>query len=342
MSHRTLPSTCTCTSPSALPVHPTSLDHGGSSRSIKCTLLSCWVGTSGMFGPSVCLSAATSRVLHELLVDGRVLTGSVILSGFALLRERYLQTAVNCSKALSFHALYCDQWLVVSNQLSSKSVCRSEIRSSHIHSQRVRLSVHLTTRHATARLEADIFFFDSLASLCDPPRSMHSCRPDYRTEPRNRRSSGPRSAHPHGRRHGRRGARLVACRCVCPPQSPPRQPPPLPLVVGLHARFAVPYGALRATKSKRRSQAVACNRESCSCLLRPLLPALAAPSVAALLALAVLVVGRECVAGAEGEGSRCEAVREVDLGANRVGEVGNDENVLDVCVAADVSIDKRE
>jgi hypothetical protein len=173
---------------------------------------------------------------------------------------------------------------------------------------------------------------------------MRSCRPDYRTEPRNRRSSGPRSAHPHGRRHGRRGARLGAGRCVCPPPSPPRPPPlpllPPPLVVGLHARFAVPYGALRATKSKRRSQAVACNRESCSCLLRPLLPALAAaPSVATLLALAVLVVGRECVAGAESEGSRCEAVREVDLGADRVGEVGNDENVLDVCVAARVSMD---
>ena len=141
-----------------------------------------------------------------------------------------------------------------------------------------------------------------------------------------RRSSRGRAAASARRRHRRRRR-----------DQPP--PLPLPLVVGLHARFAVPYGALRATKSKRRSQAVACNRESCSCLLRPLLPALAAPSVAALLALAVLVVGRECVAGAEGEGSRCEAVREVDLGADRVGEVGNDEDVLDVCVAADVSMD---
>jgi hypothetical protein len=65
-------------------------------------------------------------------------------------------------------------------------------------------------------------------------------------------------------------------------------------------------------------------------------PAASLPVVVVAIAL-VAVVG-ESVAGAEGQGGGCETVREVDLGANGVGEVGNDEDVLDVCVAANVNI----
>lgn len=77
------------------------------------------------------------------------------------------------------------------------------------------------------------------------------------------------------------------------------------------------------------------HHKSCSSLLLlPLLPALAAPSVTALFPVALLLV----VAGKSittTESKRCgrETVREVDLGADGVGEVGDDEDVLDVCVA---------
>lgn len=77
----------------------------------------------------------------------------------------------------------------------------------------------------------------------------------------------------------------------------------------------------------------------------PLLPTLvAAPSalfpvatVATVTTVAALlgVVAGKGVAAAESECCGCETVREVDLGADGVGEVGNDEDVLDVCVAGE-------
>lgn len=76
--------------------------------------------------------------------------------------------------------------------------------------------------------------------------------------------------------------------------------------------------------------------KSCSGLLLPLLPTLVTtPSVTALFPVAtfLLVVASESVAAAEGKCCSREAVREIDLGADGVGEVGDDEDVLDVCVA---------
>lgn len=71
----------------------------------------------------------------------------------------------------------------------------------------------------------------------------------------------------------------------------------------------------------------------CSLLVLPAL----APAVTALLPVSTFAlaaaVGREGVAAAEGESSGCEAVGKIDLRANCVGEVGNDEDVLDVGVA---------
>lgn len=66
------------------------------------------------------------------------------------------------------------------------------------------------------------------------------------------------------------------------------------------------------------------HHKSCSSLLLPLLPTLvAAPSVAALFPVAavLLVVAGKRVAAAERERCGREAVREVDLGADGVGEV---------------------
>jgi hypothetical protein len=78
------------------------------------------------------------------------------------------------------------------------------------------------------------------------------------------------------------------------------------------------------------------HHKSCSgLLLLPLLPALAAPSVAALFPVTavLLVVASKSVAATESKRCGRETVREVDLGADGVGEVGDDEDVLDVCVA---------
>jgi hypothetical protein len=82
---------------------------------------------------------------------------------------------------------------------------------------------------------------------------------------------------------------------------------------------------------------------SCSCLLFPLLPALSAASpVTALLpvtplASLLLVVACGSVAAAHCKGRGREAVREVDLRADSVGEVRHNEDVLDMVVAAAVS-----
>jgi hypothetical protein len=79
------------------------------------------------------------------------------------------------------------------------------------------------------------------------------------------------------------------------------------------------------------------HHKSCSSLLLlPLLPALAAPSVTALFPVTafLLVVAGESITTTESKRCGCETVREVDLGADGVGEVGNDKDVLDVCVAA--------
>lgn len=80
------------------------------------------------------------------------------------------------------------------------------------------------------------------------------------------------------------------------------------------------------------------HHKSCSSLLLPLLPALVtAPSVTAALfpvTTLFLVVAGKSVTAAKSKRRGCETVREIDLGADGVCEVGNDENVLDVCVAA--------
>lgn len=76
------------------------------------------------------------------------------------------------------------------------------------------------------------------------------------------------------------------------------------------------------------------HRKSCSGLLLPLLPALvAAPSALFPLAALLLVVASKRVAAAESKCCGRQTVRKVDLGADRVGKVGDDEDVLDVCVA---------
>jgi hypothetical protein len=71
-------------------------------------------------------------------------------------------------------------------------------------------------------------------------------------------------------------------------------------------------------------------------LLLLLLPALA-PAISALLPVATFplaaAIGRQGVSGAHCEGGSCEAVGQVDLGADRVGEVRYYKDVLDVCVA---------
>jgi hypothetical protein len=69
---------------------------------------------------------------------------------------------------------------------------------------------------------------------------------------------------------------------------------------------------------------------SCSCLLFPLLPV---TPIASLL----LVVACGSVAAAHCKGRGREAVREVDLRADSVGEVRHNEDVLDMVVAAAVS-----
>lgn len=63
---------------------------------------------------------------------------------------------------------------------------------------------------------------------------------------------------------------------------------------------------------------------------------LAAPASAlAALALAFLaLIGGSAFLVLHGEGARGEALRQVDLGADGVGEVRDNENVLDVVVAA--------
>ena len=81
-----------------------------------------------------------------------------------------------------------------------------------------------------------------------------------------------------------------------------------------------------------------------SCLLFSLLPASAraASATAAsstslpvvVFAVALVAVVSEGIACAEGQGSGCEAVGEVDLCADGVGEIRDYEDVLNMCVAA--------
>lgn len=95
---------------------------------------------------------------------------------------------------------------------------------------------------------------------------------------------------------------------------------------------------------KRQSQTLlAISHNSCSCLLLPLLtPTLAsAPSIASLppvVTAVFLAIACKSVTTAKGEGCSGETVRQVDLCTDGVGEVRNDEDVLDVCVAARVSV----
>jgi hypothetical protein len=73
-----------------------------------------------------------------------------------------------------------------------------------------------------------------------------------------------------------------------------------------------------------------------SSFLFPLLPALAAASSIAALAPVVAVllgIASKRVAAAHGKRCGSEAIREVDLCADGVGEVGHYEDVLNVCVA---------
>lgn len=79
------------------------------------------------------------------------------------------------------------------------------------------------------------------------------------------------------------------------------------------------------------------HHKSCSSLLLlPLLPALTAPSVTTLFPVTalLLVVASKSITTPKSERCSRETVREVNLGADGVGEVGDDEDVLDVCVAA--------
>lgn len=75
------------------------------------------------------------------------------------------------------------------------------------------------------------------------------------------------------------------------------------------------------------------HHKSCSSLL---LPTLVAPSVAALFPVTALLLLALSKGIAATKSKRCgrETVREIDLGADGVGEVGDNEDVLDVCVAA--------
>lgn len=75
-----------------------------------------------------------------------------------------------------------------------------------------------------------------------------------------------------------------------------------------------------------------------SCLLRPLLPTLIPPVTALFPVPSVfLSVTSKSISAAHGKSSSCETVGEVDLRADGVGEVGNNEDVLDVVVAVFVS-----
>jgi len=81
-----------------------------------------------------------------------------------------------------------------------------------------------------------------------------------------------------------------------------------------------------------------------SCFLLSLLPTSArtatpstspsASSPVVVLAVALVAVVGEGVASAKGQGGGRKAVREVNLGADRVGEVGDHEDILNVCVTA--------
>jgi hypothetical protein len=76
--------------------------------------------------------------------------------------------------------------------------------------------------------------------------------------------------------------------------------------------------------------------------LLPLLPALvvaapaasSAPSTLVSLTTFFLVVASKSITATESKRCGRETVREVDLSADGVGEVGDDEDILDVCVAA--------
>lgn len=72
-----------------------------------------------------------------------------------------------------------------------------------------------------------------------------------------------------------------------------------------------------------------------SCLLCSLLPSFAT-TAATLLSVAVArpAFCGKGIAGAERKGGGCQAIGEVDLCADSVCEVGNDEDVLDMGVAA--------
>jgi len=76
--------------------------------------------------------------------------------------------------------------------------------------------------------------------------------------------------------------------------------------------------------------------------LLSLLPTFAAAAASALLPLAVALVtfAFESVTGAKGECRGGQAVGEIDLRADGVGEVRYDEDVLDVVVAGKVSESK--
>lgn len=76
------------------------------------------------------------------------------------------------------------------------------------------------------------------------------------------------------------------------------------------------------------------HHKSCSSLLLPRLPTLVTtPAALFPLAALLLVVASKSIAAAKSKRCSCKTVRKIDLGADSVGEVGNDQDVLDVCVA---------
>lgn len=175
--------------------------------------------------------------------------------------------------------------------------------------------------------------------LSSTPRTYCSTRPRPLTTPSKGRSVSPFLVihrHVEISHGGERGPAGIVC-------SSPR--PAAPLIASTYRpnALAIHIYAPNSRAATGRLQGGQRRDYGCggaSCLLLPLLPALAAAtaSPAATLAgalptlLVVVAVGGEGVAGAKGERGGDEAVGEVDLGADGVGEVGDDEDVLDVVV----------